>query len=79
MQTQTRPHAEPATARSSDVKDQLQGVLVVSASAAVLIGLAFGAMALLSSPAGWVMKAANQAMTEHQQAIATSFAMNIAD
>ena len=41
--------------------------------------VAFGAMALLSSPAGWMMKAANDAMTDHQQAVLTSFAMNLGD
>lgn len=75
----TTPHSEQAVPRNSDARDQLQGVVVVVASAAVLVGLAFGAMALLSSPAGWVMKAANQAMSDHQQAVATSFAMNIPD
>lgn len=75
MQTQTSqqvPHTPCA-------REQLQGFAVVVASAAVMIGLAFGAMTLLSSPAGWVMKVANQAMTDHQQAVATNFAMNIGD
>jgi len=36
-------------------------------------------MVLLSSPAGWVMKAANDALTDHQQAVLTSYAMNLGD
>ncbi|MEQ1779791.1 MAG: hypothetical protein ABMA14_00405 [Hyphomonadaceae bacterium] len=67
------------TVRQSRLRDRVQSVFVIAASAAVMIGLAFGAMELLSSPAGWVMKAANQAMTDHQQAVATSFAMNLGD
>lgn len=75
MQTQT----QQKDAATPCAREQLQGFAVVVASAAVMIGLAFGAMALLSSPAGWAMKAANQAMSEHQQAVATSFAMNLGD
>jgi len=71
--------ARPPQDADSHVGGQLQSVLVVAASAIVMIGLAFGAMALLSSPAGWVMKAANDAMTDHQQAVLTSFAMNLGD
>ena len=79
MQTEAASPSHDNAARPSDIKGQLQGVLVVVASAAVMIGLAYGAMALLSSPAGWVMKVANQAMTDHQQAVAISFAMNTVD
>ncbi len=84
MQTETVRQSldcqpEDAAARASGVKRQLQGLLVVAASAVAMIGLAFGAMVLLSSPAGWVMKVANQAMTDHQQAVVTSFAMNLGD
>jgi hypothetical protein len=79
MQTEAGSPSHDNAARPSDIKGQLQGVLVVVASAAVMIGLAYGAMALLSSPAGWVMKVANQAMTDHQQAVAISFAMNSVD
>lgn len=32
-----------------------------------MLGMAFGAMMLLTSPDGWVMKAANQAMSTAQQ------------
>lgn len=76
MQTQSSQQDAPLP---QGVRYQLQGVAVVLVSVAVMVGLAFGAMALLSSPAGWVMKAANQAMNEHQQAVATSFAMNLGD
>ena len=77
-QSPVRQSQDDAACNSS-LKHQLQGLLVVAASAAVMVGLAFGAMALLSSPAGWVMKAANDAMTDHQQAVVTSFAMNLGD
>lgn len=84
MQTETGRQSLDSVSRDdaprvSDVKHQLQGLLVVAASAVVMFGLAFGAMALLSSPAGWMMKVANQAMTDHQQAVVTSFAMNLSD
>lgn len=59
-------HAAPCA------REQLQGIAVVAASAAVMIGLAFGVMALLTSPAGWATKAANDA-------VLTSFAMNVGD
>lgn len=75
----TTQHSEQAVSHTSDARDQLQGFIVVVASAAVLVGLAMGAMSLLSSPAGWVMKAANQVMTDHHQAIATSYAVNLVD
>ncbi len=76
MQTETTRQSQGEVLR---VRDRMRSALVVVASAAVMVGLAFGAMTLLSSPAGWVMKAANQAMTDHQQAVATSFAMNLGD
>lgn len=79
MQTETSQQPQQDAVRASDLRDQLKGMLVVAASAVVMIGLAVGAMTLLSSPAGWVMRAANQALTDHQQAIATSFAMNLGD
>jgi hypothetical protein len=39
----------------------------------MMIGLAFGAMTLLTSPDGWVMKAANQAMTTAQHGTLASY------
>jgi hypothetical protein len=45
----------------------VRGALVVIGGAAVMLTMAFGAMMLLTSPDGWVMKAANQAMSTAQQ------------
>ncbi|MDP3493527.1 MAG: hypothetical protein Q8R82_10450 [Hyphomonadaceae bacterium] len=59
------------------VGDNLRGICVVLIGAAGLCGLAFGAMQLLTSPDGWVMKAANQAMTTAQQGTLASY--DIAD
>ena len=63
--------SEPAIA------DHLRGLFVVLIGAAALCGLAFGVMQLLTSPEGWVMKAASQAMTTAQQGTLASY--DIAD
>ena len=68
MQTQ----ANQQVSQTPCAREQLQGFAVVVVSAAVMVGLAFGAMHLLSSPAGWATKVANQA-------IATSYAMNLGE
>lgn len=78
MQTETT-HLQQDDTCTMSARERLQGVVVVLASAAVMIGLALGATALFSSPAGWMMKAANQAISDHQQAVATSFAMNVGE
>jgi hypothetical protein len=49
------------------IPDAVRGALVVIGGAAVMLTMAFGAMMLLTSPDGWVMKAANQAMSTAQQ------------
>ena len=60
--------------RSSEVSDRVKSALVVATGAALMIGLAVGAVSMLTSPDGWVMKAANQAMfDQQQQAVATSY------
>lgn len=46
---------------------------VVAIGAAMMIGMAFGAMALLTSPDGWVMKAANQAVATAQHGTLASY------
>ncbi len=55
----------------------MRGMIVVLIGAAGICGLAFGAMQLLTSPDGWVMKAASQAMTTAQQGTLASY--DIAD
>ena len=64
-------HAEPT------IGDKLRGLVVVLIGAAALCGLALGVMQLLTSPDGWVMKAASQAMTTAQQGTLASY--DIAD
>ena len=59
------------------IGDNLRGLVVVLIGAASLCGLAFGVMQLLTSPDGWVMKAASQAMTTAQQGTLASY--DIAD
>lgn len=53
--------------------NNIRGVLVVLIGSAGLLGLALGAMAMLTSPDGWVMKAANQAMATAQQGTLASY------
>jgi hypothetical protein len=57
------------------LNENVRGAIVVVVGAAALIGIAFGAMALLTSPDGWVMKAANQAMTTAQQGTLASYSV----
>lgn len=49
------------------IPDAVKGAMVVAGGATIMLGMAFGAMLLLTSPDGWVMKAANQAMSTAQQ------------
>jgi hypothetical protein len=56
------------------VDDRVRSALVVVGGLSVMIGLAVALMSLLTSPDGWVMKAAKQAMLDQQQqAVATSY------
>lgn len=47
----------------SRLNDNIRGVLVVVIGSAGLVGLAFGAMVMLTSPDGWATKAARSAMS----------------
>jgi hypothetical protein len=60
---------DAAKSHERDVRmpDAVRGALVVVGGATIMLGMAFGAMMLLTSPDGWVMKAANQAMSTAQQ------------
>jgi hypothetical protein len=60
------------TQKSEASGARVRGALAVVCAAAVIVGLAVGAMVVLSAPGGWVMEAANQAILD-QQAIATSY------
>jgi hypothetical protein len=64
------PESTPKSETLIDAR--VRGVLTVVCAAAVIVGLTVGAMVVLSTPGGWVMQAANQAILD-QQAIATSY------
>lgn len=55
------------------VPEAVRGAAVVVIGAALMIGMAFGAMTLLTSPDGWVMKAANQAVSTAQHGTLASY------
>ena len=55
------------------VPEIVRGAAVVLIGAAMMIGMAYGAMLLLTSPDGWVMKAANQAVTTAQLGTLASY------
>jgi hypothetical protein len=59
------------------INDNVRSAIVVVIGAAGLMAIAFGTMMMLTSPDGWVMKAANQAMTTAQQGTLASY--NVAD
>lgn len=70
--TASGSHEEPAR---TPFDENFRGVLVVLIGSASLVGLAFGAMMMLTSPDGWVMKAANQAIATAQQGTLASYSM----
>ena len=47
----------------------VRGALIVVAGSIALVGLAWGAMVVLTSPDGWVTKAANSALSEDVQLV----------
>jgi hypothetical protein len=47
----------------SRLNDNIRGALVVVLGSAALVGLAFAAMVVLTSPEGWATKAAQSAMS----------------
>ena len=64
---------------SSDTQDRrtspdaLRSAAVVVIGAGMMVALAFGAMMMLTSPDGWVMKAANQAVSTAQHGTLASY------
>jgi hypothetical protein len=60
------------------VSDHLRGAAVMLLGCVVLVGLAFGAMVLLTSPDSWVMKAANNAISGEQTSL-VSFDLSSAE
>jgi len=47
----------------SRLNDNIRGAMIVVLGSAALVGLAFGAMVVLTSPEGWATKAAQGAMS----------------
>jgi hypothetical protein len=58
------------------LSDRVRNALVVVGGATMMMGLAVAAMAMLTAPDGWVMKATHQALQDQQQAVATSYLVN---
>jgi hypothetical protein len=46
------------------VDERVRGVLVMVLGTGALVGIAYGAMTLLTAPDGWAMKAANATVSE---------------
>ena len=70
-------HGAGDESRGFHFDENVRGALVGVVGAAALVGLAFGGMMMLTSPDGWIMKAANQAMATAQQGTLASY--DIAD
>jgi len=60
--------------------ENIRGAAIVVLGAAALVGLAWGAMMVLTSPEGWVTKAANSALAgEDAQVVSYTGAHSIED
>lgn len=66
----SRADAQPSGAR---IPDAVKSVAAIGGGAALLICLAVGAMMALTSPDGWVMKAASYAFATAQQGTLASY------
>ncbi len=68
----------PARPRDSERRqcelNALQGAFVVMAGCSLVVGLAFGAMVVLTGPDGWITKAANTALLGDGGATLTTYA-----
>jgi hypothetical protein len=64
---------EHEESRGFHIDDRVRGVLVVLAGGTIMVALAFGAMLMLTSPDGWVMKVANQAVMTAQEGTLASY------
>jgi hypothetical protein len=64
--------------RKFELSYHVRGAVIMVLGCAALVGLAFGAMLLLTSPDGWVTKAANSAISGEQAAL-VSFDLSSAD
>jgi hypothetical protein len=50
--------------RGIALDERVRGVVVMVAGVAALVGIAYGAMTLITAPDGWAMKAANAPASE---------------
>jgi hypothetical protein len=57
-------HSEADDERKSRIDERVRGVLVMVLGTGALVGIAYGAMTLLTAPDGWAMKAANATVSE---------------
>ncbi len=62
----------------TELGDNLRAALVMILGCCTLVGLAFGAMVVLTSPDGWLTKAANSAMASEPAELIT-FDISAAD
>ena len=60
---QDSPASDELPRKQFKLGDNARGALIMAAGALMLMGLAFGGMLLLTSPGGWVSKAANSAVS----------------
>jgi len=73
MEVSMPTQAGPAATDKRRVPDAVRGAAVVVIGVAMMVGMAFGAMTLLTSPDGWVMKAASQAVSTAQHGTLASY------
>jgi hypothetical protein len=56
--------SEAQKSRSFALDERVRGIVVMVAGVAALVGIAYGAMTLITAPDGWAMKAANSPSAE---------------
>lgn len=56
-------------------RDGLRNLIIVAIGTTGMVALAVGVMAILTSPEGWVMKAASQAMTTAHEGTLASYTL----
>jgi hypothetical protein len=56
--------SEVQKSRGFALDERVRGVVVMVAGVAALVGIAYGAMTLITAPDGWAMKAANAPAAE---------------
>jgi hypothetical protein len=67
-----REKGQDVSSPKLSLDENLRGLLILVAASAALVAIAYGAMIALTSPGGWAMKVAGQAVTaEEQSAVLT--------